>query len=686
MSGSVGPAPARNRTLLALLVLLLVATACSQESSQESSDDTSGTGDPSTDDPPGDPANEPPGTGRCNPVDESHCLSPWPSDTLTRRDSSTATGLRVDLPADGMPSNVGGTPIDPTEWNRNDGFSPASIPQVVIAEVDPEASALPPQTDIGASMDDGSNLVLIDTETGERVPAWAEIDISVGDPERAPLRVVPARALTEGHRHAVGLWNLLRSGGEEVEPSDAMTEVLRDPDAEQADWLGALKDAHGSLDGLDVGWSFTVASAAGITRRLRHMWSETAEQLGLDPSAAGDAGPQGEPGAPEFTVASSTTEGPVRVIEGSFQMPKYLTADGGPGEVLDNADDPDGIPTSDGTMEAPFTCVVPAEPTGQVPFVIYGHGLLGSRSEVLDIGTLGATVGVGFCALDWIGMSSEDIPTVLAEFEDLSLFRTQPDRLTQAHLGYLLLGRLLAAGDGFATNEAFTGADGTSMIQPRAITFLGASQGGILGGPSSALSPDWSRSIFAVGGMGYNLLLRRSVDFDEFLPVIEKAYPDGLDQALALELTEQLWDRAENAGWAQHLTTDPFPEGGGAGTVMILEAFGDHQVANVATEKLARTLGIPRMAPTLAPGRSTDAEPFWGIPEIDGYPHDGSALVVWDFGTPPPPTANTPPRDGEDPHGKLADVPEALALVVAFAQENGVVLDVCGSGPCSSQG
>lgn len=668
--------------LLALVVSLLVAAACTQGNG----DTASGSGDASTHASTQDATDESPGSGRCNPVDETHCLSPWPSDTLTRADSSTATGIRVDLPAEGMPTNVGGTPIDPTEWNRNDGFSPASIPQVVIPDLDPGASALPPQTDIGASMDDDSNLVLVDTETGERVPAWAEIDISVTDPGRAPLRVVPARALTEGHQHAVGLWNLRRSSGEEVGPSEAMTVVLQDPDEDQANWLGALEDAHGSLDGLDVGWSFTVASADGITARLRHMWNETAEGLGLDRSATGDTGLVAGSGAPEFTVDSSTTEGPVKVVEGSFQMPKYLTGNGGPGEVLDNADDPDGLPTSDGTMEAPFTCVVPAAPTEQVPFVVYGHGLLGSRSEVLDIGTLGAAVGVGFCALDWIGMSSEDIPTVLAEFEDLSLFRTQPDRLTQAHLSFLLLGRLLAASDGFATDEAFTGADGASMIQPAAITFLGASQGGILGGPSTALSPDWSRTIFAVGGMGYNLLLRRSIDFDEFLPVIEKAYPDELDQAIALELTEQLWDRAENAGWGQHLTTDPFPESGGASTVMILEAFGDHQVTNVATEKLARTLGIPRMAPTLAPGRSTDVEPFWGIPEIENYPHDGSALVMWDFGTPPPPTANTPPREGEDPHGKLADVPEALALVVAFAQHNGVVLDVCGSEPCYSDG
>ncbi len=672
-----------NRMILALLLAVaMISGACSDSGDSADSRDTtaSSTGNANGSD--RTPADEPPGTGACDPVDETNCLTPWPSDTLTRADSSTATGIRVDLPVDGMPTNTDGTPIDPTEWNRNDGFSTASIPQVVVADLDVDASELPPQTDIGASLESDSNLVLIDLDTGERVPAWAEIDTSVTNAEEAPVRIVPARGLAEGHRHAVGLWNLVRNDGSQVEPSEAMAETLGSPDEAQAEWLGALMESRNSSDGPDVGWSFTVASAAGTTGRLVHMWTDTSEGLGLE--QASDA--VGAPGAPPFVVDSDEEAGATRVIEGSFTMPKYLTDDGGPGTILDNGDDPDGIPTAHGTMDMPFTCVVPASPSAPVPFVVYGHGLLGSRSEVLDIGTLGASVGVGFCAIDWIGMSTEDVPTVLAEFKDLSLFRTQVDRLTQAHLAFLLLGRLLAADDGFGTDPAFADTSGSSMIEPASITFLGASQGGILGGPSSALSPDWSRSIFAVGAMGYNLLLRRSVDFEEFLPVLAQAYPDELDQALALELTEQLWDRSENAGWAQHLTTDPLLDGADPSTVMILEAFGDHQVANVATENLARTLEVPRKVPTLAPGRSPDVEPFWGIDEIQTYPHEGSALFVWDFGTPAPPTAPTPPTEGEDPHGKLADVPQALALVIAFARENGVVLDVCGPDPCSGPG
>ncbi|MEZ5139145.1 MAG: hypothetical protein R2711_10400 [Acidimicrobiales bacterium] len=56
-------------------------------------------------------------------ADPAACLLPWPNDRFTRADPSTSTGRRLDLPADGMPANVEGAPIDPAEWDRNDGFA-----------------------------------------------------------------------------------------------------------------------------------------------------------------------------------------------------------------------------------------------------------------------------------------------------------------------------------------------------------------------------------------------------------------------------------------------------------------------------------------------------------------------------------------------------------------------------------
>src|SRR5437773_1800823 len=64
--------------------------------------------------------------GPCDPIDPTACLLPFPNDFFTVPDATTDTGLRVHLDAAGMPRNAQATPIDPSEWNRNDGFSPGA--------------------------------------------------------------------------------------------------------------------------------------------------------------------------------------------------------------------------------------------------------------------------------------------------------------------------------------------------------------------------------------------------------------------------------------------------------------------------------------------------------------------------------------------------------------------------------
>jgi hypothetical protein len=51
-------------------------------------------------------------------------------------------------------------------------------------------------------------------------------------------------------------------------------------------------------------------------------------------------------------------------------------------------------------------------------------------------------------------------------------------------------------------------------------------------------------------------------------------------------------------------TSDPLP-GTPAHTVLMHEAFADHQVANITTEVEARTIGASIAWPALAPGRHT---------------------------------------------------------------------------------
>jgi hypothetical protein len=116
--------------------------------------------------------------------------------------------------------------------------------------------------------------------------------------------------------------------------------------------------------------------------------------------------------------------------------------------------------------------------------------------------------------------------------------------------------------------------------------------------------------------------------------------------------------------------------------VLLIEAFGDHQVANIATETEARTIGAFVRQPGLAPGRTPDLTPFWDIPAVPSSPFDGSVLEMWDFGTPAPPTESVPPRAGSDPHGAARNVPAVREQVSRFLQVDGVFVDLCGPGPC----
>src|SRR4051794_8927883 len=63
----------------------------------------------------------------CDALDPSVCMLPFPNDLYTAPDATTPTGRRLDFSLLGMPRNAAGKPIDPTDMNRADGFSPGSL-------------------------------------------------------------------------------------------------------------------------------------------------------------------------------------------------------------------------------------------------------------------------------------------------------------------------------------------------------------------------------------------------------------------------------------------------------------------------------------------------------------------------------------------------------------------------------
>ena len=141
---------------------------------------------------------EPAADPGCDPFDEAACVLPFPSDYFTVADAGTDTGLRISFGETALPANALGVHIDPTEWNRNDGFSPGSPVMTAVPGLDLESTGAAPITDIGSSLDANAPIVLINTRTGERHPYWAELDSRATDPDRKLLIIRPARNGDDG--------------------------------------------------------------------------------------------------------------------------------------------------------------------------------------------------------------------------------------------------------------------------------------------------------------------------------------------------------------------------------------------------------------------------------------------------------------------------------------------------------
>lgn len=618
---------------------------------------------------------------RCDPLVPERCLLPFPSDHFTVIDGGTPTRRRVSLVPESLPKNAAGTPLDAVELNRSDGFSPGSALLLWMPAVDLVRSAAPSLTDLGRSLAGDSPVVVVDADNGRRWPVWVELDANSPPANRA-LIVRPATNFLERHRYVVAVRRMVDAAGAMLAPSPAFAAYrdgacttdpafeARRPRMESV--FRTLARAGVARGDLQLAWDFTVASKQSIAGRLLHIRDDAFRFL------------RGR--TPTFTV-TSVQENPRaefrRRIQGTFEVPLYLTGDGGPGERF--ALDAEERPVRQAApWVATFTCNLPRhDPASPARMSLYGHGLLGDQGEVNGslVRSMSATYNVAYCATDWIGMADEDVPNAVAILQDLSRFATLADRLQQGFLNFLVLGRLMRDPRGFASHPAFR-LDGAPLIDTGELYFDGNSQGAIVGGALCAVARDFRRCVLGEAGMNYSTLLHRSVDFDLYKLILDGSYPDPFVQLLALEVVQMLWDRGETNGYAQHLTHHPYRRTP-RHRVLLLGAVGDHQVSEFSLQVEARTMGVPGHVPYVGPGREHGGEHGFGIAPIPRYPWPDSAYFLWDTGAALSPLENVAPRVGHDPHDDTPRIPAVQALKDAFWHPDGVIPDVCGGGPCT---
>ena len=278
--------------------------------------------------------------------------------------------------------------------------------------------------------------------------------------------------------------------------------------------------------------------------------------------------------APAFTVTGvdlNPESDLARRVTGTFTVPCYMTSVSGvpcaPGSTYNL--DSNGKPKQNGTWTANFICIVPksiATDPGHTPGrpVIYGHGLLGDAGEVNSDAQRGLSQDhkMMHCATDEIGFSENDVGSAILALQDMSKFPTLAERTQQGLLNELYLGRLMDNPAGFPSVKAFhenqtdahdhpndaisaTDPSNPSVIDTSKLYYNGNSQGGILGGAFTAISPDATRTTLGVPGMNYSVLLNRSSDFDTYETFFDPAYPSKLKQALVLSMVQILWDSGE---------------------------------------------------------------------------------------------------------------------------------------------
>ena len=671
-----------------------------------------------------DPANP----AGCDNLDPAECLLPFPNDYFTVADSSTDTGRRLALSPLAMPTDSAGVPIRPDEWNRADGFSPGSLIVTRVPGLDTPAAftatGAVPQTDMARAFDPAQPVVVIDTRTLARQPIWSELDSNPTDPGKVDLLIRPARNLTEGTRYIVALRNLRNAGGAII-PAGPAFQVYRDhqpataaaPESRRAhmeDIFTALGAAGIGRSDLYLAWDFTVASRRSLTGRMLHIRDDAFAQLG-DTNLA-DLTVQGS--SPQYSISSTTDYAPcaasgcqsgqdsqvARDVKGTVTVPCYLappgcTSTGNTGFYYGASTSPDALPQQapQSTYPATFECIIPRSAVDGAQVAparpsLYGHGLFGSAGEVHagNVKAMANEHDMVFCATAWVGMATEDVPNAVVALGDLSHISSLFDRLQQGILNFLFVGRALIHPQGLAADPAFQFTRGgvtRSVIDTTRLFYDGNSQGGIAGGALTAVAPDFDRAVLGVPGMNYSTLLQRSSDFGTYAQVWYRTYNDEAQRQLLFSLVQMLWDRGEADGYAAHMTTDPLPNTP-AHTVLMHEAVGDHQVANVAAEVEARTIGAAVRQPAVDPGRSHEVTPYYGIPAITQYPYPGSAIVPWDIGpertvdgrqlgTDPDPAANVAPSTGQDPHEAPRSEVCAREQKSDFLRVGGAVVDVC---------
>ncbi|MDQ3033562.1 MAG: hypothetical protein M3Y87_14175 [Myxococcota bacterium] len=613
----------------------------------------------------------------CNPLSvRGACLLPFPSDHFLVDDATLPSGRRVELtPATFF--ELRGNTLDFFAARAADGWSPATpILAYFPVALDPEPLVRWDE-DVGATERGEGPTVLVDAATGARVPHFAELDATAEDPTQRVLVIRPLVRLAPETRYVVGVRALVDVNGAAA-PLPEGFRRLRDR-ADDAVGLAryeteifpALEAAGFARSELQLAWDFTTGSEERLTGDMLAARQIAIDALAVAPAVRVVAVLEGDalPASLRPTIA--------RQVELEIDAPRIVTSEiAGEAHLLRDAT---GALRSEGTITFPVTVLVPRSVAERAPgsaparLLQYGHGFFGSRAEITNgyLDQFADDHGFVAIAADWWGMMVDDRNAValgLAEGRAEAVLAF----VERTHQGMLNFIVLAGAAGAIAELPELRDGDGAPYFDAGEVFFWGNSQGHILGGVYTAISPHVTRGVLGVGGANFSLIMFRSRAFLALRTLIQLHVDGPVAEQTFCALLQHWLDRIDPIHYARFVLAEPL-EGAPPKQVLMHSGPGDEAVTSLAAELHARTLGIPLLLPSpfLPPLLDTAMAPA------------PSALVELDHGIEIVPTAE-PPRSANPIHEAIRRNPRVQAQVDAFLRPGGLVTQTC-DGPCDPE-
>ncbi|MCW5805392.1 MAG: hypothetical protein KIT31_23685 [Deltaproteobacteria bacterium] len=608
----------------------------------------------------------------CNPLGGDGCLLPWPSATYLVDDATTATGVRLQIPRGAMPKNVDGLVIEPDYFNRWDGFS-AIGPMLAQFDNGVSPEGLPTFKDPAASLAADSPIILVDMTTGERTPFFAEVDQNTEPVVKRNLIIRPLARLHTSSRYAVGIRKTVKAstGGELAIPPGFAAIVAGATDfsghprfpalAARYDAIFAALAAQGvDKSELALAWDFQTASDEFLRRDLTTMRDAAMPAIGAN-------------GANLSFTATTKPNSPTSFKRylGTYKSPDFLTNGERDDSVIRRS--ADHLPVMQGLRDAQFSAIIPAcvqnqNQTLPRPTVIFGHGLFGSAEEYLNdafVAQLAEDHCLVIIAGDFIGLTSRQLALAPLAVNDYNRGTQISEKLAQSVIDFIALESIargpMARAPEFQVN-------GRAVIDPAKTFYIGGSLGGIMGNTFMAYDPNITRGVLAVPGGNWSMLLERSTAWSLLMGAAQGAYEDPsvyqLNLAMALGMGLEPYDPLTTAA---HVIKDPLP-GSVKKNILIWYTIGDCLVTNIATEMVAREMGIQVLGPSVK-------EPF-GLAPVSG-PLDNAVTIYDEHPSPQPLDVNIPPFTDNGTHSGINKKPAALRQVQKFLLDPKMGVNEC---------